>query len=811
MSISDIKPIRFDDVLAGVGDVSLLNDNELGRLCEAKQHCEDLERDFGILYYRPFPHQEPFHKSQKKVRMIFGANQCLGGEQEIYDPALDVSRRVDNITSDFHVWAWDGKKRVIAEAKAPFIKPYDDLYRFELSNGQSIVASMSHLVLTSCGYKPLGSMRVGDKFLNANTSSLNFHVARPTETDKIGKFISFFMSFVPKFPIGDDVMDMGFFSTHAPAYFTGIGISIKCLFFGLFPRHATVVPCPTLPKSMFISGGLMVSEPFNSTRVGTESFFRQTRPSKIYFTTRLANKLHGLSRGFFDTLISLYIFTAKLVDTFTGTCSAPFVGISVGDNYPAHHARIRGRKSSWACHRYHSNINKQDIVIVNISYLRHDVKYDFEVPVYHNYLAGGIVHHNSGKSISSTTEGILFSLGIHPHRKIRVPNKGRVVANDIKKGLGEVICALYSQFLPMSEVKRIKKYPGGEISKIEYRNGSQTDFLTYEQDTKAFEGWTGDWAQWDEPMPRDKYIATLRGLMRWKGITWGAMTPLSEVWIYDEIYTQAGVGPDKPDVFNFDIMDNPTLSKEEIDDFASKLTADEREARLHGRFKHLSGLVFKELKPDIHFIEPFDIPKDWTRYCAMDYHSRMPCAALWLAVDPKGTCYVYDELWVDKTVKEICEIIKAKEEKDVIRARFIDSISATPDRITGTSPQREFARHGLHFRSSMKNWILGLNACREYLRLGADGAPGIYFMRGRVDNCIHSMSRYQWSEYSDDREGEKESPKKKYAHFPDALRYILVMRPSYLITGFSKLVWENRFVGRHAVTGYSYGAPKENT
>ena len=411
----------------------------------------------------------------------------------------------------------------------------------------------------------------------------------------------------------------------------------------------------------------------------------------------------------------------------------------------------------------------------------------------------------SGKSLCSTVEGMQLSLGIHPYRKMSIPNKGRVVANDIKKGLGEIIGTLYSKFLPMSEVKRIKKYPGGEISKVEYRNGSQVDFLTYEQDTKAFEGWTGNWVQWDEPMPREKYIASLRGLIRYKGITWMAMTPLSEPWIYDEIYTQAGIGPDRPDVFNFDITDNPTLSKEEINDFASKLTTDEREARLHGRFKHLSGLVFKELKPDIHFIEPFDIPKAWTRYCAMDYHSRMPCAMIWVAVDHKGICYVYDELWIDKTVKDICEIIKAKENGDIIRARFIDSISATPDRITGTSPQREFARHGLHFRSSTKNWILGLNACREYLKFGTDGRPGIFFMRQRADQCIHSMERYQWDEYADSREGEKESPKKKFAHFPDCVRYILVMRPSFSsparimpVTGFNRS-------GTKSITGYSYG------
>ncbi len=45
----------------------------------------------------------------------------------------------------------------------------------------------------------------------------------------------------------------------------------------------------------------------------------------------------------------------------------------------------------------------------------------------------------SGKTISSTNEGIQISLGIHPTKKIPVPNKGRVIATDLGKGIGEVI------------------------------------------------------------------------------------------------------------------------------------------------------------------------------------------------------------------------------------------------------------------------------------------------------------------------------------------------------------------------------------
>lgn len=391
----------------------------------------------------------------------------------------------------------------------------------------------------------------------------------------------------------------------------------------------------------------------------------------------------------------------------------------------------------------------------------------------------------SGKTESAVAEGIMLSLGIHPYNKMPIPNKGRVIAQDLDKGIGEVIGAKYSKLLPVSEIRRITKYSGGQMKKIYLKNASTIEFLSYEQDTKAFEGWTGHWAQFDEPPPREKYIATLRGLMRFKGVLWMAMTPLHEPWIYDELYLEATETSKNIGLYDFDIRDNKYLTEEEILTFEKSLSEDEKDARLHGKFRHLSGLIYKSFC-EKHRTKSFEIPEDWTRYCAMDYHPRVPCAILWAAVDPEGTVYFYDELWIDKNIKEISEAIISKENKDKIRLRVIDSISATPDRITGSSPQREFLKCGqglggsLAFRSSDKDWILGKNAVDEYLKI-INGKSGVYFFEDRVPHTIKSITRYQWDEYAGTRNDGaiKEKPAKKYAHFADCVRYILVMRPSY--------------------------------
>jgi phage terminase large subunit-like protein len=392
----------------------------------------------------------------------------------------------------------------------------------------------------------------------------------------------------------------------------------------------------------------------------------------------------------------------------------------------------------------------------------------------------------TGKTEAAVAEGIWITLGIHPYKKIDIPNKGRVIAADLDKGIEEVIHTKYKKLMPPSEIRKISKYSGGQLKKIYLKNGSTIEFLSYEQDVKVFEGWTGNWVQFDEPPPRSIFVATMRGLMRYAGIAWLALTPLSEPWIYDDLYLPGMKNDEKINIYNWDILDNKYLTKEEVEDFEKRLNSDEKAARLRGKFKHLSGLIYKKFGKE-HIIKSFKIPSDWTRYCAMDYHSRVPCAILWAAVDPEGTVYFYDELWIDKNIPEISEAIASKEEENgVSRIRLIDSLSATPDRITGRSPQREFLRcgqelgHSLAFRSSDKSWNVGKNTVDEYLTIINDKA-GAYFFEDKVSNCITGMTHYQWDEYAGTRNYgiKKETPAKAFSHFPDCVRYILITRPSY--------------------------------
>lgn len=102
--------------------------------------------------YVPQEHQVPIHADKRKIVTVMGGNRCIGGEQEIWDPVEKVSRRVDGITEDFHVLAWDGTKRVIAKAHRPFSKPKAVLYAVEFGDGTKVVMSGGHHFLGSEGW-----------------------------------------------------------------------------------------------------------------------------------------------------------------------------------------------------------------------------------------------------------------------------------------------------------------------------------------------------------------------------------------------------------------------------------------------------------------------------------------------------------------------------------------------------------------------------------------------------------------------------------------------------------------------------------
>ena len=397
-----------------------------------------------------------------------------------------------------------------------------------------------------------------------------------------------------------------------------------------------------------------------------------------------------------------------------------------------------------------------------------------------------------GKTVAGGMEFLFHTTGQYPdwyptEGRFTGSVKGRIIAKDFQKGVGEVVTPFLNEWLDDSLVKRKVKNPMGIPTKYELKNGSVFDILTHEQSTEQFEGWRGHVAWFDEPPPRDKYVATLRGLVDFGGRHWLTLTPLTQPWIYDEIYT--ATDKDYTFVTTIDIRENKYLSEAAIKEFEGSLTEEEKSARLHGRFLHLSGLIYKEFTAETHVIEPIEIKPHWTRFMAIDPHERTPTAVLWLAVDEQDNHYIYDELWMrDMDVKQMSEAIHVQQGMLPAKVCLIDP-HADKDNMAagGFNVRKELMRYGVFTQRANSDPMLGKARIRKaltpkYSALLKCSVPQLKISR-YCTQTIYEFQHYIWDEHRRNKEefSAKETPKKKNDHFMDCLRYIYNYGPHYYV------------------------------
>jgi len=237
-----------------------------------------------------------------------------------------------------------------------------------------------------------------------------------------------------------------------------------------------------------------------------------------------------------------------------------------------------------------------------------------------------------------------------------------------------------------------------------------------------------------------------------------------------------------------DMRENKNLTEAAIREFESQLTEEEKEARLHGRFMHLTGLVYKEFFPGHHCIERPRVQKHWTRYMAIDPHPRTPTAVLWLAVDEREHHYIYDELWLkDMDVKAIAYAILAQEGDLPAHVKLIDPHADKEDKTAGGfNFRKELAKYGVYTQRASSDPLLGKSKIRQALTLRYNAVlkreiPQL-FVSQDCKQTIFEFQHYIWDEHRRNKEefAPKETVKKKNDHLMDCLRYIYNYGPRYI-------------------------------
>lgn len=316
--------------------------------------------------------------------------------------------------------------------------------------------------------------------------------------------------------------------------------------------------------------------------------------------------------------------------------------------------------------------------------------------------------------------------------------------------------------------------------------GFEFDLLSYEQETTEFESVDLGWAWFDEPPPEEKYKATV-SRMRRGGIIFITATPLTgSAWLYDDIFTNQEIG--KRVAIEADIEENciehgirGILRHDDILKMIEEYDDEDKQARIFGKFQHLTGLVFKKFKRETHVIKPFNVSiRDYTVYNFLDCHPRVEDHVSWVAVDRHGEKTIVDELKINvEQADELAQRIKQRDAQFRIGGWFADPSAWVEDQHKDANQKSlalQLANLGLVYAPASKERSMAIRLTRDALDYQliqvADTwkfkKPPMLFCFDTCQGHIWEFEHWQYNEYTgktSESRGVNEKPRDKDDHF----------------------------------------------
>jgi len=168
---------------------------------------------------------------------------------------------------------------------------------------------------------------------------------------------------------------------------------------------------------------------------------------------------------------------------------------------------------------------------------------------------------------------------------------------------------------------------------------------------------------------------------------------------------------------------------------------DLAEALITGDWGVFSGQAFRQFDPAIHTCEPFEIPKHFPKWRAVDWGSYDPFCCLWFARDPDiGRIYVYREVYMaGLTDRQQAQMINANSPADEnISITFGDPVSfwqsKNKDGVIYSSAD-QYRDNGVLLWQGDNGRISGKKKIDQALSLLPDGKPGLIIFR----NCVNTI------------------------------------------------------------------------
>ena len=216
-------------------------------------------------------------------------------------------------------------------------------------------------------------------------------------------------------------------------------------------------------------------------------------------------------------------------------------------------------------------------------------------------------------------------------------------------------------------------------------------------------------------------------------------------------------------------------------------------ARLMGDWNVVEGAFFAhEWKPEVHVVEPFEIPSGWARFRAMDWGYKEACVILWFAVNKEDDLVVYREVTFNHKVteaKRLDDELAAMEIRKIERAngewdekRECSKLNGPADTqiwnetgqkgANGPSIYDTFVKYGVYWTKCTKQPVSTTNEVNRRLRdipKSKTARPGVTIF----NTCKHLVSTFPTIKTDPNN---AEIPLTKGQHWYDAFKYGVMYR-----------------------------------
>lgn len=301
----------------------------------------------------------------------------------------------------------------------------------------------------------------------------------------------------------------------------------------------------------------------------------------------------------------------------------------------------------------------------------------------------------------------------------------------------------------------------------------------------------------------------LQGRLRGRHVRKGVMTQNSggHDWTWRYFVKQDMMRSEEAKSLFFNIKAPSTENKHLPEGYVESILATWSEERVRREIyadeDAFEGQVYSEFRSDVHVVQPFAIPSDWTRVIGADHGHRNPACWLWGAVDYDGNIYIYKEFYKREWL--IKEIVKGKPFPDGKKSPGILDMCRIPGEGPAKYEKINLAlidpstrnRKGTDGKSDWDAYVdelpsdfplapannaktAGIDRVKTFLKLHPRTGKPKLFIFNNCPNLIEEIAKYRYVEMPASQSGkvnEKEEPRKVDDHACDALRYLIMGQP----------------------------------